>query len=128
MDQSGIEYPKLTIEGREYEVKFSRSAIYRLDKAGFDLRSLPGEIQGWFPRTDPVTKEAIPGRVRFSVVIDILHAAIGDQLRGTPEQLAELVGPERVSEVLTVLVQAMAKTKPPTQQVPVPAATGAPLN
>lgn len=110
---SGVEYPKLTIDGREYEVKFSRAAIYRLDKSGFDLRLLAGEVRGWLPSSENGIET--PGRVRYSVMIDILHAAVGDQLRCTAEQLAELVGPERTAEVAAAILGAMVKTKPSPQ-------------
>jgi hypothetical protein len=117
---SGIEYPTLIIEGRAYVVKFGRAAMYRLDKQGFDLRTLPTQINGWFPKLDEFGKE-IPGSVRYSVLIDVLHAAVGDQLRCTTEELAEMVGPERTPEVAMALIQSLSKMQPsakPTLQEP----------
>ncbi len=135
---TGIEYPKLTIDGREYDVKFSRSALYRLDKAGFDIRTLGQEIGRWFPHQDPVTKEQVNGNIRISVLVDVLHAAIGDQVRVTPEQLADMVLPislppseisARTAEIAIAITKAIAKTRPPVQPVaPAAAANGAQPN
>ncbi len=123
---SGIEYPSLLIEGRLYVVKFGRAALYRLDKQGFDLRTLPTQINAWFPRKDADGNE-ISGSVRYSVLIDVLHAAVGDQLRCNPEELAEMVGPDRTAEVAMALVQSLSKMQPsarPTPQEPAAVISG----
>lgn len=127
---SGIEYPTLLIEGRPYVVKFGRAAMYRLDKQGFDLRTLPQQINAWFPRKNEFGEE-VPGSVRYSVLIDVLHAAVGDQLRCTTEELAEMVGPERTPEVAMALIQSLSKMQPsarPTPQEPAAAISGEKLN
>lgn len=118
---SGVDYPTLEIDGKTYTVKFSRAALYRLDKAGFDLRTLPDELRQWFPHKDEAGRE-IPGRARLSVVIDILHAAISKEFHGTPEDLAEVTDPERTAEIVSALVLAMSKMQPPTKRAPAAAA------
>ena len=113
---SGVEYPTLQIDGKTYTVKFTRAAIYRLDKAGFDLRSLPTELKSWFPHKEG--DDEVPGRVRFSVMIDILHAILGRELRCTAEELAEMIDPTRTPEVATALILAMSKMQPPAVRQP----------
>lgn len=110
---SGVEYPTLVIGGVSYVVKFSRGALYRLDKAGFDLRQLGPQLQQWFPKKlDDGTE--IPGNLRLSVLVDVLHSAIGDKFLGSPEQLAEALG-ENIAEAAIAVVQAIAKMKPSPQ-------------
>ena len=120
---SGVEYPTLEIDGKVYTIKFSRASFYRLDKAGFDLKTLPNQFKEWFPRIENGVE--IPGQARFSVVIDVLHAAISKEFRGTAEDLAEVIDPERLAsgEVVTALTIAMLKMLPPPVKPQATAAT-----
>jgi hypothetical protein len=120
MEGTGIEYPTIEIAGKRYTVKFSRGALYRLDKAGFDLRELGPSIQRWFPNGGR------DGNVRLSVLFDVLHSAIAEQLPTgmNAMELCELALPmdspgeetqKRVVEIATAIIQALIKMAPPAQ-------------
>ncbi len=114
MEQSNMEYPKLTLGGREYELKFTRGAmIYRVAKSGANF----GDLYGNEPSK------------RLAAVIDCLHAALYGQFPGTVDELADLViGENKVGEATTALLVTLGKVFPPTQaaapadadQVPLP--------
>jgi hypothetical protein len=101
---TGVEYPKITLGGVEYEVKFTRAVMYRMGKLGIKF--------------EPTIK---PDRVtvaNFSQLVDVLHLAISFQ--GTPEQLAELCFDQR-HEIVGPLVSAWLKVvlpSMPTIQTP----------
>lgn len=127
MEGSGIVYPTVEIAGRKYTVRFSRVALYRLDRAGFDIRTLAGEIQRWLPRE--TTTGHREGYVRLSVLFDVLHSAVSDQLPTgtTAEQLVEMAlphdmppeeVPKKTAEYATAIILALGKMRPPTQSVP----------
>jgi hypothetical protein len=100
MDQSNIEFPKITLGGVEYTVKFTRGGmIYRMIKSGASFADL------------------VPGSPKFfSAVIDTLHAALFGQFAGSPEELAEIIVSEnKVKDCAVALNVAMGKVFPPTQ-------------
>lgn len=124
MQGNGIEYPKIEIAGTEYTVKFTRAALYRLDKAGFDLRTLATEIGRWLPKDTPSGRQ--DGYVRLSVLFDVLHAAIMDQLPpGTlPADLVAMALPDsmpleevskRTAQIGVAIILAIGKMPLPAQ-------------
>lgn len=113
---SGIQYPTLTLpDGVTYVVKFSRASVYRLDKAGFDVRSLGTEIQRWFPK-DLGNGLIQNGNVRFSVLVDVLHASIAPQFTGSADELAEMLDLPLVPIAAQAVVESLAKMSPSTQR------------
>ena len=105
---TGIDYPRLTLGGVEYELKFTRGALlYRISRRGISVSTL----------RDPER--------RIAAGVDILHAIIGDQFGGTPEQLADLVfTEEKFAEVIQAVTVAVGKVFPPKAE-PAQAAAGA---
>ena len=96
--ESPVEYPKITLGGTEYEVKFTRGLLYRLEKAGI------------------VFTPAIKNRgasCGLVVLMETLHMAIG--FKGTVEELTEIAFDQR-DEVLTVLVDGWGKVMLPSLQ------------
>jgi|SRR5215831_4986972 len=111
MEGSGIQYPTIEIAGKTYTVKFSRAAFYRLGKAGFDLRQFA-------PLKD--------GLIAFSILFDLLHAAIADQLpvKLETEELVDMALPidmpheaarKRLEEIGSIVREAFSKIAPPPQ-------------
>lgn len=101
MEDTNIEYPKLTLGNVEYVVKFTRGAmIYRVAKSGANF----GDLYGSEPSK------------RLAAVIDCLHAALFGQFNGTVDQLADIViGENKVGEATTALLTTLGKVFPPTQ-------------
>jgi hypothetical protein len=122
---SGIDYPTLTLsDGVTYTVRFTRASVYRLDKAGFDVRKLGSEIQAWFPK-DLGNGLVQNGNLRFSVLVDVLHASITPQYTGTTDDLAELLDLPYVQPAALAVINALAKTWPSAQK---PVETTAPIS
>jgi hypothetical protein len=105
---TGIEYPKITLGGVEYELKVTRGAlIYRFSQRGISLASLKDETK------------------RVSACIDALHAMMGSQFAGTPEELTEMIFAEdKFKESLHAVMVAVGKVSPPKVE-PAQAAAGA---
>lgn len=101
---TGIEYPKIELGGKVYTVKFTRGGIlYRLNKNGTSLSDLGGAKS-------------------FATLIDVFHAALHGQFKGTAEELAELVvSEEKIATVDSVVAEALKKAFPPTQAAAVAA-------
>ncbi len=103
MEKSNIEYPKLTLGGREYELKFTRGAmVFRAADAGLSFADLYGADQF----------------KRVAAVIKALHAALkaGNQFDGDQNALADLIHEEnKMGEATTAIMLALGKVFPPTQ-------------
>lgn len=102
-DPSGspIEYPTVTVDGQEYQVKFSNRAIYRLDKAGVDLQQFGEKLKS--------------GRVGMSQVFDLLAATIQTPPhvpRLDAEELSEKVS---IGDATRAILQSMGKAQPPAE-------------
>lgn len=76
LNGTGVKYPTIKVGDAEYEVKFTRGVLYRLEKAGVIFN----------PR---FTNGGKTWTLSFSNVVDVLHACI--DFNGTHEQLAELI-------------------------------------
>ena len=101
MDEStntGTEYPTIELEGKTYEIKFTRAAMYRLDNAGVTFA----------PRFTPKGYS-----VGIANLINTLHVVIGFQ--GSHEDLAELAYDKR-DEIGGKLVEAWGKVVLPSFQ------------
>lgn len=108
-DFTGIDYPTVEIQGRQCEVRITRGVLYRLSKAGFDLRSLPEIVAGWFPGSD-----GQHGNIRYDVMIDLAHAILAPQLPGKPtaDEIAEMMVPEIYNSFVSAIVVALVKMEP----------------
>lgn len=93
---TGIEYPKITLGGVEYEIKFTRATMYQLGKRG--IRFVPQISAGG-------------ARMEFHEMVDVLYLTIG--FKGTPDELAELCYDVR-GELVGPLVDAWAKVVLPS--------------
>lgn len=103
LNTSNIEFPKITLGGVEYVVKFTRGGmIYRMIKSGANFAELR------------------PGHPKFfSATVDALHAALFGQFTGTSEDLADLMVTEnKVTECTAAILVAVGKVFPPTQAAP----------
>lgn len=91
-----IEYPTLTLSnGETVTVKFSKAAFYRMSKSGFDLSRLGDKNQTF---------------ASYAVIIDLLHIAVADQIKCTPDQLADLI--ENFEDAVAVIGKALEKIQP----------------
>ena len=93
---TGIEYPKVKIGETEYEVKFTRSVLYRMGKMGLKFS----------PRVSNGVMQA-----EFHEIVDLLHLSTG--FPGTAEELAELIYDQR-HELIAPVVAAWGKVVLPS--------------
>lgn len=93
---TGAEYPTIELGGVTYEVKFTRSTLYRMGKAG--IRFAPQVTSGLI-------------QMPFHEIVDALALCIG--WTGTADELAELCY-DRRNELITPLVNAWAKVVLPS--------------
>jgi hypothetical protein len=117
MEGSGVDYPTIDIEGVQYTLKFSRGAMYRLDKAGVDFRALARQFEKW--KT---------GFVHLSGLVDVIHACLAEQIPDiSAAQLADMLLPislqgtdytDRVRVLAVAVSQALGKVWPPSQALP----------
>jgi hypothetical protein len=124
MEGSGVDYPTIEIEGQQYTLKFSRGAMYLLDKQGVDFRRLGRELQMWLPRKE------VPGsgQVHLSGLVDVIHACLAEQFPGvTAARFADMLLPiglqgvdyqNRVGALAIAVIQALGKAWPPSQALP----------
>jgi hypothetical protein len=105
---SGIDYPKLTLGGVEYELKLTKGRLmFRMSNRGVAALSLRNPDQN------------------VASLIKTLHALICDTYLGTEEDLAEMVIDEdKLKEAAGAVAQALKKAFPST--APAQAAAGAP--
>ncbi len=101
---TGVDYPELDLGGTKYAVKFTRAAIYRLEKAGIVfnptfIRDAAGKATG--------------ASTQFSNIVDVLHIVI--KFEGTHDELAEFVY-DRRDEISGVLIGAWGKVVLPSLQ------------
>jgi hypothetical protein len=94
-NHTGIEYPTIELGGKTYIVKFSRGILYRLGKAGVDIRTTRG-------LGDTIN-------MPFTQLVDAYHVVIA--FEGTHEELAELLF-DKKGDALTKLILAVGKTLP----------------
>lgn len=99
--ETGIVYPKITLGGVEYELKFSRGSLFRrMGNAG--VANL-GDLMGG-------------NLIGFAKMIDTLHAILGDQYRGSADDLADMVLTEdKGRDVAQALFVALGKVFPSRQ-------------
>ena len=102
-ENTGVDYPKIELGGKEYEVKFTRGLLYQLDKQGIKFN----------PQF--ANNSATCG---LSAIVDTLKLAIG--FEGTADELAELVYDKR-DEALTALVNGWGKVVLPSLQAKIAA-------
>lgn len=97
-EDTGIIYPTIELGGTTYTVKFTRGGLlYRLEKSGTAIADCLNLAS-------------------FAKAIDLLHAALWGQFKGTAEDLAEIVLNEgKIAAVSLVLTEALKKVSPPTQ-------------
>ncbi len=100
---TAAEFPTLELDGKTYEVKFTRAKLYRMEKAGVVFNPT-------FLRNADT-----PGSwsAKFSEIVDGLRFAI--DWGGTLDELSELVF-DRRDEILMVLVAAWGKVMLPSLQ------------
>lgn len=105
--KTGIEYPTIELAGKSYELKFTRGALlYRISQRGMSISML----------RDPVK--------RIAATFDILHAIIGDQFEGTPEDLASIaIDEDKLQDITESLKVALGKAFPSTQPAQATAVT-----
>jgi hypothetical protein len=96
---TGIEYPTLELGGKTYTIKFSGSALYRLEKN----------------RVEIAFEKAANGgaALKLTQMVDILHPMIN--FPGAHDELAELVFPVR-QEALNAILLALGKAFPPAER------------
>lgn len=99
---TGVEYPKLTLDGVAYEVKFTRAMLYRMEKLGVKFAPTFKNENG---------KATVA--MSLANLVDVLHVATG--YRGTHEELAEAVFDQRNAAVDALMV-AWGKAFPPPPQ------------
>lgn len=88
---TGVEYPTIELGGKSYTVKFTRSTVYRLEKAGIKFN----------PRFSNGGKTV---NMQFAEVVDVLAVCIGWPTNEL-EDLAELVFDVR-DEATRIIVDA----------------------
>lgn len=88
---TGATYPTVELGGVLYEVKFTRSMIYRMDKAG--IKFSPEFIDGG--------KGGV--KLSFSNLVDVLKVAI--DFPGTADELSEMAYDKR-NAITTILMNA----------------------
>lgn len=97
---TGIEFPKITLGGVEYELKFTRGALlYRISRKGIAMADLSNANK------------------RFACLFDILHAIISDKFSGTADDLASMAYEEdgKMKEIDAAVSVALGKAFPSTQ-------------
>lgn len=92
----GIEFPTLDLGGKTYVVKFSGSALYRLEKLSVPVAFEKAENGGV--------------QLKLKQMVDMLHPIIN--FAGTHEDLADLVMPIK-QQVFDALLSALGKAFPP---------------
>lgn len=111
---SPVEYPTVSIDGVHYPVKFSNRALYRLDKAGVDLRAFGEKLKA--------------GRIGVSMIYDLLSAALL-----TPQHVGRFDAEDLADKVSTAdatkaVLDAMGKVPPHSEvKLQEPAAKSEPL-
>ncbi len=87
---TGVQYPTIELNGRPYDVKFTRAALYRMEKAGISFR----------PQFGLGGKTA---QLPFSNIVDVLK--LTTDFEGDHEELAEAVF-DRRDEAASILLAA----------------------
>lgn len=95
---TGIEYPKVELGGKSYEIKFTRAALYRLDDAGITFN--PRFTQAGYT-------------IGLANLVKTLHVVIN--FEGSHEELAELAYDNR-DDIGAKLVDAWGKVVLPSLQ------------
>ncbi len=105
-----IDYPRVTIGGVTYVLKFSAGALYRLEKYGLDPANIRHLIE----------TELNEGR-RVMLICRLLSACLGTPLEGgrwkpigvDPEELADLIhDPKELAAIDAQLTQSLKKAAP----------------
>ena len=104
---SGIDYPRVTVNGASYEVKWTNATLYRLSKMGVDMAQFSANLKA--------------SKIELWMVYDVLSACIQGH-RFHPEDLAEAVP---VAAAAKVVMDALGKVSPPAM-AQAPADTNAP--
>jgi hypothetical protein len=120
--ESPIVYPVVTLGGKEYTLKLTLGAIYRLEQQGIEITTLLREMQSWMPRRGEDGAVTEPGRVKVGVIIQLLVACMGPSSSGfTPEGIADLLDMSDLAPICIAVGQAvavaLAKIKPLADQV-----------
>jgi hypothetical protein len=102
---SPIEYPKITLDGKSYEVKFRVGDIIRLKKDhGIDIS----------------IKLDLKGIEAFSTGIQMLSAGLAHEVQFSVDQLADMIPLAEFPTVLQAVTQALAKATPQAVTTPSP--------
>ena len=107
MDQSNIEFPKLTLRGTEHTIRFTRGAFaYHMGKMGLDFADLRNKTKV------------------MGTLTDILMFTLQPPFPGSPEELADVLIDEEKSAAANVAVHIALGKVFPTPTIVKPAAAG----
>ena len=117
---SPIVYPVVTLGGKEYTLKLTLGAIYRLEQQGIEITTLLREMQSWMPRRGEDGAVTEPGRVKVGVIIQLLVACMGPS-GFSAEGVADMLDMSDLAPICIAVGQAvavaLAKIKPLADQV-----------
>lgn len=105
--ESAIEWPKVTIAGQEYTLRFRTMDLIRMERSGV----IGGNGQRKFGNVE--------------TLFQMLSHGLAHQVAKTAEELAEIVEPEQIADIDKACAAAMKKvTRPAAVQLREPGATG----
>lgn len=98
---SPIVYPTVTIQGVQYQVRWSNRCLYRLDAMGCDLAEIAAQL--------------LTGRIRIKALMDLLAACIERKPRFDPEELSDMIPIADHKLMAEALRESMGKVSPPPE-------------